>query len=404
MRKIAAFLLAFFCSLAGLPAEAAMPVNNYQFFKSLQVNQEGLALIPLDQQVLGNTRDDLADLRISDLNHQEVPYQLSPLGGDGGQARPVTVINESQGPNELRFTMDLGRSGLLHNQLILRVESDKDYYGNLVLEGSDDQQQWSPVVSSKIFKAAPNYYNTTFSYPVSTWRFVRATIKASPLPRLTIASTNIYFTALEDRFSSSTNPAVVSQRAVENGKSELILDMGTKGYFIQSIALRADGGNYQRQVRVFTSNSLDNWQPLGSGGTISHYTWPAYEARDELIPVRRSAARYIKLEIEDGNSPPLNLMKPLVKGSPPYLLADLKPGTYKLWYGHREASLPRYDLARFAGLVDTRSLAVYSLGDQENNPGYAPPWTERSRWFFNAALGLAVLVLGYFFIKNLRQA
>lgn len=405
MKRLALLLTLVLLLCVPLQLEAVYNTNDYQFTRSLSVAQQGFALIPLDQEVMANSRDDLADIRLIDANNIETPYQPVPLGSSSSQTRPATVYNQSTLNSEFRFTLDLGSTGLLHNQILMQISSDKDYLGDLYLEGSDDQEQWSAIKSTRIFNVNPNYCNQTFSYPASSWRFIRVRIASQPLPRLSLYSIKISYLPQANQLLTDIHPIVASQSQAAEGKTQVILDMSTKGCYIHSIILKADDRNYQRPVQVFSSNTLDNWLPMG-GGTIHHFNWSGYEAREEVIPVNQSAKRYLKLEIQDGSSPPLNIQEISVKGSFPYLLADLKPGNYQLYYGYSKAEPPQYDLARFSNLIDTSTLPIIKPGLRDINPAYRPPvlpWTERNRWLLNAAVVLAVLVMAVLFIRNMRR-
>ncbi len=405
MKRALVLILGLIFTLPAGIAQAAFSNSDYQYSKTVQAAVEGFAFIALDQEVLNNTRDDLADLRISDGSGQEVPYQITPLALSAPEARPLNVINESRTANEYTFVLDMGESGLLHNQLSLDISSDKEYMADLYLEGSQDQRQWALVKNYKIFNVAPHYSNKSFEYPLSSWRFLRIRIACNPLPRLTLSSVKALYANQIDPHLTITTPIIISSGpSSAPGRSEIVLDLGSKGYYIQNLYISSTDRNYERAVKIFSSNTPDNWQVLGSGGRINHFVWSGYEAREDRIMINQSSCRYIKIEIENGSSPALNISQITVKGAYPRLLADLKPGAYRLWYCSSQASKPQYDLARFSRLIDTSAVPLLTPGLQEINPAYSDPrpWSEKNRWLLNGALILAVIILGGLLIKNLR--
>lgn len=107
---------------------------------------------------------------------------------------------------------------------------------------------------------------------------------------------------------------------------------------------------------------------------MMRYSGESRRIDESDIKVKSLTGCYLQVVIDNGDSPPLDIRSFKVFGEKPSLVADLKPGTYQLWYSNTLASYPQYDLIHFDRIMMEReTLPVVKLGPEQVNPDYSPP-------------------------------
>ena len=137
-----------------------------------------------DQQVFAGSANRLADLRIIEQGTGlEVPYQLLIERGERRRrSYEVTVLDLSHVPGEsTSFVADIGREGVLHNEIEIRTPS-RNFQRDVVVEGSSDLKTWAVIEDDvQIFDFTIESRGfterlTRFTYPSSTVRYLRVRI------------------------------------------------------------------------------------------------------------------------------------------------------------------------------------------------------------------------------------
>ncbi|MDD4169736.1 MAG: DUF3999 family protein [Desulfotomaculaceae bacterium] len=423
MTRQALFAAAIFLLLAA-PAYAAFQSQSWQFNKQVQAQNDGLALINLDSEVLGHTRDDLADVRLSDEAGQEVAYQLLQPEFDQEETFPVQLIDNVVRENEFSsVTLDLQTGDHRHNRILLELESkeDYDYLREVKIEGSTDNRTWNLVTAQKVFYVSPHYRQNDLAYPTASFRYMKVTIDAKGEKNLTIRGAKVKYVqdavlpvtykgpdALQYAVSTSTRAGsmlpvtlLTNRTDPQTNQTELLIDLGTKGYQIMQLDLQVRGGNYNRLINYYDGNDTNNWRQLGQD-RIHHYRWPDYEASKNTLFINRSGSRYLKLVIDNQDSPPLNIEGVAVWGDHPKILADLRQGSYTLWYGNPDSKAPQYDLSQFVKLIDKSKLAVLQPGQESTNASYRPKITDNRR-VLNSITILTAVAIGLIILKNMKR-
>jgi hypothetical protein len=192
------------------------------------------------------------------------------------------------------------------------------------------------------------------------------------------------------------------------------MDLGAANYLVNGIRLEIPDNNYERTVYVYTGDDLSDWRMVNQQD-IFNYEWQGYQAEQNDIKTHFLSRRYLRLSINNLDSPELTVSQITVLGSTPKLLVNL-PGTpaepgygnnaAMLWYGNSSAPKPEYDLSKFAAQIERENLPVVGLGPEKPNPEYrAPvqPWSERNRWLLNFVLVLTAGALSLLAYRNLGR-
>lgn len=403
IKKTAALCFALFLFVPRL-AFADFEAENWQFYKELVPEKEGFALIRLDKEVLRHSRNDLKDLRLVSAQGGEVPYKIIERKPAIIETYPVRIIDQVVRENEFSaVTLDLSEQGRLHNRVILELSSENDYLRDVYIEGGNDNRTWHSIDKAKLFRVGSSGQDTVNYSPVS-YRYIRVKIDCQGKEPLNIAGARVKFIPKRnDDFRILPVEIISDGQDRKTNTSEVIVDLGVKGIYINSISLQVNSGNFDRPVQISHSYDQKEWQIAGSG-RIFNYSWTDYTASEDSLTINERLGRYIKIQIQNGDSPPLTIKGVEVKGRYPALLADLNQEKYRLWYGNPGGKIVQYDLNRFAHLINTDDLPeVKTAGEEVNKKHVSQDKLLESRTLLNIITVVAVIVIGFIILRNLNS-
>ncbi len=399
IRKILvlAFAIMF---LVVTPAHADFEKENWQYYKKVEPEKKGFSLIRLDQEVLTHCQNDLNDLRLVSSQGDEVPYKLIQVEPSTVETYPVQIINDVVRENEFSaVTLDMEQTARLNNNIMLEITSKDDYLRDVLIEGSNDNRNWDTIIKSKIFRVGNSGQNEV-SYPPASYRYVRVKIDCKGKEPLDIKEVKVRFIQKKKNDFSLIKAKTISNRQDPGTKtSEIIADLGVKGIYVNDISLQVSNDNFDRVIEGYYSYDKKEWYAVGSG-RIFNYSWTDYTASQISLPVHERVGRYVKIRIQNQDSPPLNVKGVEVRGRYPALLANLNNENHYLWYGNPGSEFARYDLNRFAHLVDLDDLPEINPGSENINEKYAAEETSK-RNMLNIITVAAVIVVGFIILRNL---
>lgn len=399
------YIIALILLLLTSPVQGSPPMEQWQYNKTVTAPGAGVALVQLDREVLSYTRDDLGDLRVLSPQGQEIPYQIMPMALLGEEvyhtAKIVNNVVRDQEFSSITFALDVSR---LSNRIVLEMNGKEDFLREVIIEGSTDNQVWRTIKKDKIFAVGPDIIDTELVYPDADYCYIRVTIAAKGQKPLPIKGGSIGYKPGGSKILTPLSGQIVETKQ-EQGITSLILELPVKATYIDQVKLAVTGRNYNREVQIFDSNDRKNWRNIGQGH-IFQYQWPGNQATENTLQIGQIAGRYLKLHINNQDSPPLQIDNCEVLGELPKILVDLPAGTSRIWYGNAQGQSPHYDLERFAHLINQKELPILVLGKQESNPNYQParkPWTEEHKGLLNGVIILLAFVLGSFIVNLMRK-
>ena len=398
-----------FCSfllilLTAAPAYASIQPGQWKYYQEVSSSKEGFVLISTDKDLLEKAQRGFSDLRLTDDEGREIPYQAVREEPPREYIYTPLLIDVVTRDNSSSLTLDLSKTGILHNEISLDIENSEDYLRDVTVEGSNDNSSWSLIKKEKLFCVSPDFKKSKLSYNPVSFRYLRLTVDCSGNKPLRITGASVKYVQPVNSTITKTIPAN-QQPPWNDAKTKttaIIIDLGTKGYQIDHIDLKTNSPNFYRRVEIYESDNAKEWSLLTSD-RICDYQWPGYQACSNSISVHRNTGRYLKAVISNQDSPPLDV-RAEVYGETPKLLANLTAGNYKLWYGNPRAGQPQYDLGQFSGMIDKIGLDNISPGPEQINPDYKEKISpENSKHLLNATVIIAALVIGFIILKNLRS-
>lgn len=397
---VGAVLLGLVGALAPGASAAELDRSGFRYQRSLAPGGRGPLMLEPDGPIFAHARPDLGDLRILDGRGRQVPWRLFPET-EGARVRFIPALDKGrQGANAVAL-FDLGSRRAVRDRIELEIP-DRDFVGRAVVLGADDRAgPFTRLSSTEIYDVeggAGPARSTVAVFPRSDFRYLM--VRASRVSRVAGATVE---------GTPEAPPLVVRRpRAVsreERGSQSVVtLDLGYENLPVDELRIRAKTPRYERAVVVLGSNDGRGFAPVAVG-RISRYSGSS------LVPIPIAARyRYLRIEIENGDDPPLAGVRVEASSGPRALLLERSsPGPLQVLYGNPSESPPDYDFGRLP--IDGLALgAVHEgkLGPERSNRAFEPPPDTRSfsakhPELIAAALALAALALGGVGLVALRS-
>ncbi len=414
-----AVLVTVIVGVAPMVALADFTEREWQFEKAVVlppgIEQAVLVEMAPDPEVYANAAARLADLRVVE-GSVEVPYKLLVERGERRRsAMSVTIRDLGRVPGEsISFVADLGREGILHNEIEVLTPS-LNFQRNVVVEGSRDGVAWAVLESDgQIFdftireRGFSERY-TRVRYPDSTARYLRVLIADDEETGLEVAGAVAYHAQVLSPRETELPATIVSRaEAEEDRTTSLVLDLGTPGFPTSGITVSTPQENFYRLVAVEGSADAVSWRRVQTSEVLYSFDTPKFVGGKLSVAYPESTFRYYRLIVRNEDNPPLPITGASAHGYLRKLIFEASPGgNYRLYYGNSDAIAPSYELERVFPYLVTENLPRAALGSHASNPAFlglpAPPVTERLPWLLPTAVAIASLVIGLFLASLFRQ-
>ena len=396
---------------AQAPATGTEALSAWEWYADLPAPAAGapFADFVLPPAVFDGARADLADLRLYDAAHAEVPYALRIRHKeDVHQRLNATEFNRATNPDRSAdVSLDLGPNPAQHNEIEVATPG-KEFRRPLRVEGSDDGKAWSTLLDKVYlihFEDDGHVVDIRrFKYTPSRFRYLRVHVSpyaAVPNDAPTIQSAAVLHEVREPG-DYVTLPALVDLRQPVRGDD----GQPASAWFIrftdnnelapcESLTLDVAENEFVRPYRLETYDPGGTPQVIASG---TLHREPADQGKPLVLSFPEATARRLRLVVTDQRNPPLSLTG--VQYTAAARRVIFRPtgaaGSLRLYFGNAGARPPGYEFARLLPEKIDPPPADSTLGPRQKNPNYrAPPkpWTERYPWLVYVVLGAASLVL-----------
>ena len=425
LRLAAALVVAIVSFVAAVNAFADFALTDWLYVKALalpgDLGEDGLVELVPDREVFASSSQRLADLRVVASDGSEVPYQLEVSAGQSQRTTlNVKVLDKGDVPGEYTtFVADLGREGILHNQIDIRIGSS-NFQRMAVVESSADRETWLTVSERQIYdftvkERGLTTRDTRIGYPVSTARYLRVRILDDGEGLLNVAGAAVsHFEESPARETDWPLSMISAERDTDRRATLVEMALGSSGIPTNRMELEVPDVNFYREVDLQSSANRQDWLTVSSRAAIYAYDTPKFVGGSLVITYPESVMRYFRLVIFDEDNLPITIHGANASGIQRRLLFSARPGLqYQLYYGNAGARSPSYDIERVLQFLATEGLSQMALGPQQDNPGFVAvvppppptlPLTERLPWLLPASVAAAALVVGLLLYGVLRQA
>lgn len=372
--------------------------------KISDVTQPGWYQLTLPDAVFPKLRPDFADIRIFASNDTiEVPYMLK-IAEDEVTRTAITLkpFNQSRKGSAYYFTVKLNRTEPV-NAVTLEFDQE-NYDSEVVVEGSNNQQEWFKLHTSRIISIANspvNYRYNHVHFPNTNFTFLRFTILKGAALKLN----EVKFYQTTTTKGAFTEVANTLRANTIDKQSEFYLTFNQPVLLSRLSIEPAPAQQFYRSVQIdWLADSITsekgvhyNYQTLYTG-VISSFQQDTFQFTPQVV-------HKIRITIYNQDNPPIQLTK--VMGWTPQvtLVTRLQPGAYTLRYGAANVFHPNYDIDHFIKDIPETvpKLQLSSeLKPQQSTVAESNPWFKNKIWMW-AAIGLIVAILGFFTMRMMRE-
>jgi len=375
------------------------------------IGQEQMAGVipPLD--VLTHAQPQFADLRVIDDQAREIPYVLfARFGSTARQMRTTRTLETSFAPGQFtQVVLDLGEKPPFHNAVTV-VTPEQDFMTWVEVAVSDDARpQWRIVRDrAGIFRFHKQALegNQTLSYSETNARYLRLRFLGTQ-KQFPVTSAQVAYDATEAAERAAVPVPLAPDSSSAATVSAWRADLGTPNLPIAEVRFEVAQPELNRSVSVFASADGESWLNQSHGKIYRFRQNDHAEESLRFCFPEVQGMRYWRVQVENGNDPPLAGAQPALYTTPRHIIFRQEPGrSYRLLYGQSEAKAPQYELGRMANRKDIENAAAGSLGSEEVNTTQVDPrpWTEQHPAVLWMALGVAVVLLAFSALRALRGA
>ena len=395
---------------------ADFSVDKWQYYKSINLSEDNLAIFSLDDEIFSNAKSDLADLRIIDNNSEEAPYKMI-VARDKRKADifyPKMLNNSFVAGRSSSVVLDFEKKGRLVNQLRI-ITASENFQRNVIVYGSDNRENWK-VLNNKAYiydytdkRGSIKTQNTSVSFPQSVYRYIKIEISDQEGSPVKISRVEAINYIKEKSKEVKRNPKYFVNQNSEERATEVIVDLGAKGIPTSKVLFKVTDRNFNRGVLVYTGNDKDNWK-YNNSGYIFRYNTAKFTGENLLLNFSETNDQYIKIIIQNKDNRPINIEGLTSFSIYREVIFQAESGkSYRIYYGNKKARFPEYDLENYFKYLDVENAKEAALSGQQVNSSFVPelepekPLSERIPYLFSFVLVIASLILLFLVFKFFQK-
>jgi hypothetical protein len=420
-RFIYLILIALCCGCLAVPAGAGGWTWERPIITG--ITEPGFIGVPLPDDVFGMSRPDLHDLRIFDADGSPVRYLLQwgkERGLDQETWRNEEIIRTENRPGKYSryyFT----ENSYQKRKCLFQIElPGHNYHRRAVFEYQDiETGNWELAGKSWLFDIRdPGHYvlNTvTVSFPPC--HKMRMTLYNMPDEQGRIHLLSLKRRETHERGSDSI-PVMIQQplpyKSDEDNRTVIELDLENANLPLEYLELDIAEEWFHRGITISGKNSLPEsdapWHRINSRVIYSIREETRF-SRQTMVYLHDIRRRFLRVEIENGDNPPLSIRGVNIFRRNVRLLLPVKDSrNLVLRGGNPDAEKPEFDIRKSIRDIEEINAHEAMLGPVamlappiEDGQEVTCPWTERNTWIIWIMLLAGIGVMGGIVVINLRN-
>jgi len=363
----------------------------------------------LPDSLFENLSQDLNAIRIYGIagnDTLEAPYLLKIASGIQDRKHiDFKLLNTTSNSNGYYFTYEVNSEETLN--LIKLDIADENYDWNVMLEGSQDQQEWFTILNDYrilgIKNTRTDYSFSELNFKNSKYRYYRLLIKSRKKPLIKAAKISV-----DSETNARYRTYTVTYTNIEEQNKQTIIDIDFKRRLPIS------------SLKIAVSDKIDYYRPLTiaypADSVQTEKGW-RYDYRNltssTLSSVEKNEFNFkstltqkLRVIIQNNDNEPLTIEGTSAKGYVHELIARFtKPATYYLAYGKPNDKKPRYDIAQVSSKIPTE-LTALTFGEVHDIPKKRTPTVTplfENKWWLWAIMAIVILLLGGFTLQMIQK-
>ncbi len=400
-------LSVFFISLC---INTQAQIKGYSYKRELQGVKDTWHSISIPIDMFNKISPNLSDIRIIGITNKndtiEAPYIIA-LSEEKLTKKEIAFnqINESKNEQGYYFTFEVPTQATI-NQIELEL-SQQNFDWRVMLEGSQNQQQWFSIIDNYRILSIDNdqthFQFTKLIVPDSKYRFYRLCIKSNTKPYLSSAKIS-----LDERVDGNLVSYKVKYFKTETIKKVTTIEIGLQSVVpvcFVDIKIK-DGFDYYRPIRIeYLADSVNTEKGLKySYYSVESGTVNSFEKNE--FRFASTFAKQFRITIDNLDNKPLTIDSVSVKGYKYELKARFtESAKYFIVYGNKNAYAPSYDIALFTDKIPA-TLSALNLGDEQyigqEEKQKGNPLFQNKIWLWGIML-VIIALLGWFSLKMIKN-
>lgn len=349
------------------------------------------------------------DLRITDGQGQEIPYELkTDRAASRSESHEVHVVENSFATGKYtQIVGDLGRDAPFYDRV--RIETTlTDFIVWAEVALGDDAKTWrivEPRAPIARFRKRSVDGTQTMAFQGLNSRYIRVRIFETEQQ---FNVTGLTVLREESHPAEFAEVPAIFQLANSDDTTETAwsTNLASGNIPVSRVQFAADTPEFYRAVRISGSEDGKIWNFRGSG-VIYRYKQGATIRESLSVDFPEwPGSRLLRVDVINGNDQPLRNAKLSLLAVPRTIAFRPHSNTnYRLLYGNDRATAPQYDLSHFLEVGPTKpAYALLSLGREEATTNYKDPrpFSERHPSVLWIALAIAIVLIGLTALRTLR--
>lgn len=406
-----------FFTLAAFPLPN--PWRHWRYSRPIELSptkETRLAGIVVPPDLYRYAKSNLADVRVIDDSGGEVPYaHYMRMGSSNSVSIPTQVLENSFSPGHYTQIVLRTRKRVPFHDAVRIDTSETDFVEWVEVAASDDATTWrivQPRAPIFRFQKEGRSGTQTISYSENNARYLRVRILDGK-SKFPVTGAEILYQTSEPAELVPVDVNLVPDPNAPPHSTSWIVDVSHGSAPVTQVRFDVpEPAEFIRSVAFATSSDKQNWSTWTTGEIYRYRqrTSSGDHMQEQLtlkLPYGVTTARYWRLEILNGDDPPLANVEARFYTTPRHVVFEQQPGhTYHIIYGQYRATAPKYDLERRLDTAQEMAAVAGTVGPEEENSNYSDPrpWTERHTTILWIIVGLVALLLGVSAIRALKRS
>jgi Protein of unknown function (DUF3999) len=414
--RLWSFCAGLFAAVAMLAATRLPSAwKHWHYSRAIELTPTGatrLVSVVAPPDMYAHAKPWLTDLRVIDDRGGEIPYvSFRREGTSNTTTLPATQRENSFSLGQFtQLVVDLGAHAPFHNAL--RIDTGApDFIEWVQVQASDDGHLWRLVQErAPIFRFRKDNHQGTqiVHYSENNAQYLRVRILNGDR-KFPVSSASVLHEVVEPAERIPIGIPLSAEGNQPMGHSVWSAEVGAAAPLLTEV--RFDVTAPEEFIRTVNTSSSDDGKDWGAFTNAEIYRYRRGDAQMEklsvTVPYGASQAKYLRVEIVNGNDAVLSGAAPQLFSTPQHIIFEQQPGrSYSLVYGQERAQAAQYDLGRRADAKQMAAAVAGQVGPEEVNTDWVDPraWTETHDIFLWVVLVIAVMLIGYAAVRSLRRS